>query len=142
MEEENRNPARQQKRPPLLSILCILTFIFSGMSVIGFFAVSVNYEQSLEVMRTVYGNMPEAGFLLQAPRDFFFVSFILSALSLAGAILMWNLRKNGFHIYTASQLAMLAVPLLYFGSETNPLLNIVITALFVYLYARNLKYMH
>jgi hypothetical protein len=140
--EENPKPEHTNKRPTLLSILCILTFIFSGMSVTGFFAVSVNYEQSLEVMRTAYGNMPEAGFLLQAPRDFFFISFILSALSLAGAILMWNLRKTGFHIYTASQLAMLAIPLLYFGSETNPLLNIIITTLFVYLYAKNLKFMH
>ena len=54
---------------------------------------------------------------------------------------MWNLRKVGFHIYTSAQLFILAVPLIYFGSDTNPMLNIIIIALFVYLYARNLQFM-
>jgi len=125
----------------MLTILCILTFIGSGVSTFSFLMVSVMYELFMQQLDVLYANMPEANFLLEAPRDFFVVSFILSAASVAGAIFMWNLRKIGFHIYTSAQLVYLVVPLLYFGGETNPLLNIIVTALFVYLYARNLQYM-
>ncbi|MEE4256056.1 MAG: hypothetical protein V2I47_03380 [Bacteroidales bacterium] len=130
-----------KQRPTMLTILCILTFIGSGVSTLSFFMVSVMYELFMQQLAVLYANMPEANFLLEAPRGFFMVSFILSAASVAGAIFMWNLRKIGFHIYTSAQLVYLVVPLLYFGGETNPLLNIIVTALFVYLYARNLQYM-
>lgn len=99
------------------------------------------YELVMQQLAVLYANMPEASFLLDAPRDFFLMSFLLSAASVVGAIFMWNLRKIGFHIYTSAQLVYLVLPLLYFRGETNPLLNIVLTALFVYLYARNLPHM-
>ena len=138
MEQEEKKPAQ---RPTLLTVLCILTFIGSGISTVSFFMVSVMYELFMQQLTVLYANMPEASFLLEAPRDFFIISFLLSAASVAGALFMWNLRKIGFHIYTIAQLVYLLVPLLYFGGETNPLLNVMLTALFVYLYARNLSYM-
>lgn len=139
MEQQETTPA--QKRPTLLTILCILTFIGSGMGTFSFFFMSVAYDLLIEQLAVLYANIPEANFLIEAPRHFFVISFVLSAATLAGAIFMWNLRKVGFHIYTSAQLAYLIVPLLYFGGETNPLLNVIFTALFVYLYARNLPYM-
>ncbi|MCK4570250.1 MAG: hypothetical protein KAT76_08160 [Bacteroidales bacterium] len=142
MEEQQNITESKPKRPQLLTILCILTFIGSGFGVFVFFIVAVNYEGTMEIMRTVYANMPEARFLLDAPRDFFLISFIISASSVMGAVLMWNLRKTGFHIYTSAQLINLILPFIYFGGETNPFLNILLTALFVYLYARNLQFMH
>jgi len=145
MEEQQNIAESKPKRPQLLTILCILTFIGSGLFVFFFFIVAVNYEGIMEIMRTVYENMPEpepeARFLLDAPRDFFLISFILLASSVLGAIMMWNLRKIGFHLYTSSQLIYLVLPFIYFGGETNPMLNIIFTALFVYLYARNLQFM-
>ncbi len=141
MEELQTIQEKTPKRPQLLSILCILTFIGSGLGVAGFLMVSINYEETMKAMKVLYSGMPEASFLLEAPRDFFMVSFFLSAFSVVGAIMMWNLKKIGFHLYTSSQLIYLVVPLLYFGGETNPLPNIMLTALFVYLYARNLQYM-
>ncbi len=141
MEEQQSIPESKPKRPQLLTILCILTFIGSGLGVFGFLIVAVNYENTMEIMRNVYANMPEAAFLLHAPRDFFLISFVLSASSVLGAIMMWNLRKIGFHLYTSSQLIYLVVPFIYFGGETNPIMNIILTALFVYLYARNLQFM-
>ena len=125
----------------MLTILCILTFIGSGIGVLFFFIVSVYYVTTLEALRLIYSSMPEANFLLEAPREFFIISFLLSALSVIGAILMWNLRKLGFHFYTSAQLVHLIIPFIYFGGDTNPMLNILLTALFVYLYARNLPFM-
>ena len=141
MNDQDQIQEKKQKRPQLLSILCILTFIGSGVSALGFLMVAVNFETSMRMLEVFYADMPEASFMLQAPRDFFVVSFFLSAFSVLGAIFMWNLRKLGFHLYTLAQLIYLVVPLLYFGGDTNPLLNIVVTALFVYLYARNLPQM-
>ncbi len=142
MTEEQQNiPGKSPKRPQLLSILCILTFIGSGIGVIVFLMVAINFEATIEALKVLDAEMPEANFMLAAPRDFFLVSFLLSAFSLLGAVMMWNLRKIGFHIYTSSQLIYLVIPLIYFGGETNPLFNIMLTALFVYLYARNLPFM-
>jgi hypothetical protein len=142
MQQKDNENTRGSKRPPLLTVLCILTFIGSGLSTMSFFAASLFYELFMEQLEVVYINMPESTFLLDIPRDFFVISFFLSAFSLAGALLMWHLRKIGFHIYTSSQLVYLVLPMVYFGGETNPMLNIILTALFVYLYARNLRFMH
>ena len=125
----------------MLTFLCIITFIGSGMGVVGFFAVAIDYEASLEALQLLYADMPEASFLLNAPQDFFVISLILMMASVMGAVLMWNLRKVGFHLYTSSQLIYLILPFIYFNNETNPFLNIILTALFVYLYARNLQFM-
>lgn len=142
MTEEQQNiSGKSPKRPQLLSILCILTFIGSGFGVIGFLMVAINFEATIEALKVLYAEMPEANFMLEAPRDFFLISFLLSAFSLLGAVMMWNLKKIGFHIYASSQLIYLVIPLIYFGGETNPLFNIMLTALFVYLYARNLPFM-
>lgn len=141
MEENNQITEPRPKRPQLLTILCIFTFVGSGMGVLGFFTVLVNYEASMEALKVFYADLPEASFLLNAPQEFFLITFILMVFSLAGAILMWNLRKIGFHFYTSSQLIYLILPFIYFNNETNPMLNIILTALFVYLYARNLQYM-
>lgn len=142
MKQQDNENIRRSKRPPLLTVLCILTFIGSGLSTVSFLAASLFYELFMEQLEVVYINMPESTFLLDIPRDFFVISFFLSAFSLAGALLMWHLRKIGFHIYTSSQLVYLVLPMVYFGGETNPMLNIILTALFVYLYARNLRFMH
>ena len=125
----------------MLTFLCIVTFIGSGMGVVGFFAVAIDYETSMEALKLLYADMPEASFLMNAPQEFFFISLILMMASVMGAVLMWNLRKVGFHLYTSSQLIYLILPFIYFNNETNPFLNIILTALFVYLYARNLQFM-
>ncbi len=141
MEEQNNIIEPTPKRPPLLTILCVFTFIGSGMGLIGFLAVTLNYQTSMEALKVLYADFPEADFILQAPRDFFLIAFLLMSFSLAGAVMMWNLRKIGFHLYTSSQLIYLILPFIYFNNQTNPFLNIILTALFVYLYARNLQYM-
>lgn len=141
MEEQTHIQKTTPGRPQLLTILCILTFIGSGLSTFSYLVFAAYYSEMLELMGIYYADMPEFNYFLQAPREFFIFSFILSAASLAGGLLMWNLRKTGFHVYTVSQLIGLALPYIYFSGDVNPMLNIMLTALFVYLYARNLQYM-
>jgi hypothetical protein len=141
MEEPKQIQEQKPKRPQLLTILCIVTFIGSGLSALAFLWLSVFYDIGIKMMETVYADMPETAFLLQAPYEFFVISFFLYAFSVVGAIFMWNLRKLGFHIYTIAQLSYLVIPYLYFGGEGSSILSVFLTALFVYLYARNLPYM-
>jgi len=71
--------------------------------------------------------------------------FITSLLCLAGAVLMWKLRKTGFYIYTLGTILSIIIPFYLFGS--NPVSNIsaglvgFIGILFVIFYAMNLKSM-
>ena len=141
MEETKEIIDQKPKRPQLLTILCILTFIGSGISAMVYLMFSLYYDASIKMLEAEFANSPETAFMLQAPREFFIISFFLSAFTVLGAMLMWNLRKVGFHIYTSAQLIYLVIPILYLGGDTNPMLSIVLTALFVYLYARNLPHM-
>ena len=73
------------------------------------------------------------------------VSLVLSVISLLGAILMFQLRRLGFYLYTAAQiLALFVLP--YFAGFSMYVLLVMffsglISLLFIILYAVNLKYM-
>ena len=141
MEEQILLPDPRPKRPPLLTILCILTFIGSGMGFFGFLGGTLQYETTMEALKVIYADFPEASYLLNAPHKFFVIATVLMGASLLGAIFMWNLRKIGFHLYALAQIIYLILPFIFFSGETNQFLNIITTALFVYLYARNLPLM-
>lgn len=111
------------------------------MGFVGFLGVSLRYTETMEALNVLYADFPEAGYLLSAPHDFFVIATLLMAVSLLGAIFMWNLRKIGFHLYASSQIIYLILPFIYFSGEANHMLNVITTALFVYLYARNLAIM-
>ena len=71
---------------------------------------------------------------------------LLALCCIIGAILMLRLNKLGFHLYASAQVLMLLVP--YVFGLTNfsnsffviiQVLSVLITALFIWLYARELK---
>jgi hypothetical protein len=71
--------------------------------------------------------------------------FIASLLTLSGALLMWNLRRQGFYIYITGVLFGILVPFYLFG---NDLIAVGATSfanffglVFIALYALNLKSM-
>lgn len=70
-------------------------------------------------------------------------AFIASLLTLAGAILMWNLRRQGFYIYILGVIFGILVPFYLYG---NDLIAVGATSfanffglVFIALYALNLK---
>lgn len=129
-----------------LRILLVLSFIGSGVSFLSNFMTGA----ILPFAKTMYesGSMTFPSEmtvyveeLLETPRSFFFSSALLYGLSLTGAILMWNLRKSGFHLYTLAQLLILLITLLFLGREHVALGNIMFTLLFIiyyYIAMRNL----
>ena len=127
-EQVTNQTAGTKKRPTFLTVLCILTFIGSGLgllfSIIGVVASgAISGFASKLPMSTVSGvGMGKSiGILL------------MYAGSLFGAIQMWNLKKLGFFIYAIANVVLLV---LNFG-----IWGLIITAAFIVMYAVNLKYM-
>lgn len=120
------------KRPLFLSILCILTYIGSGMlflsSIFMLFFSGIILEMMLQygINLSVYASGTSI-------RMAAITGIVLSIASIIAAIKMWHLEKFGFWIYLTVQ----GVSILLSFS----VISILINALFVLLYYANYKYM-
>ena len=159
------NPFEEQQnklqRPTFLLVLCILTFIGSGWGTLSnLFSVFTagltdssmqmeHYSSMLNGMDQGAGSAMLSDILnstmasLQATfvhaREIAVVSLVL------GAILMFQLRRLGFYLYTAAQILMLFV-LPYFAGFNfmvlaGMLFSAIFAVIFIVMYALNLKYM-
>jgi hypothetical protein len=129
MEEQVQveNPETNQ-RPVFLTVLCILTFIGSGLALL-FALLGLIAAGAIDSMMSSFP-MPtgaSAGPLKSI------ILLILYGASLYGAILMWQLKRIGFYLYTVAQVIIL---ILGFG-----VLSLIFTAAFIIMYGVNLKYM-
>ncbi len=143
MEDYNYQDGSQKtnKRPELLTVICILTFIGSGLAAFSNLIISLNYDSLIEIVQNEELTLPVVDFFLMLKVEFFIISFIFYSASLFGSIQMWKLKKIGFHIYTVAQIVLLIIPSIFFPSLEFPFLGLLITVLFIVLYAKNLKYM-
>ena len=142
MEEQPDNifqKAEQPKRPQLLTALCILSFIGSGMSGFSFFMVYSAYDDFLPQLQEFAGTFPGMEFIIKAPKNFFLAGFMLYSFSFFGVNLLWRLKKVGFHFYAGAQVALLLLPVIYIKDYPLPFLDGLLTALFVILYFRHYK---
>lgn len=165
------NPFEEQpnkiQRPAFLLVLCILTFIGSGWSVLSnlfslFTADMINTTVQMEQYSNMLGNMENesasafmSGFLnssmevLQATaahaHEIAIMQLVLSLISLIGAILMFQLRRSGFYLYVAAQILALFILPYFAGFSTLVVIGLLwsalISAIFIVLYALNLKFM-
>ncbi|MUP37460.1 hypothetical protein [Labilibaculum euxinus] len=160
MEIVDINP---KQRPGLLTALCILTFIGSGFGVLknilGMIMSPLQnlldpefFENALDNVHDEYARkfVEQAVAMGQKALQHIFeislTQFILYAASLTGAILMFQLKKTGFYIYSAAQVLLLFVAPVFIGF--NLFVNIgilfgsIFTILFIALYAINLNKMN
>jgi len=127
----------QTQRPTFLTVLCILSFIGSGLATLLFLISLVAAGAIMDFMGSNPG-MPEVS--TGSGTMFFLVSFILALGSLTGAILMWNLKKTGFYLYVAANVVAIFTPLM-FSTGNIGWFGLVITVLFIVLYGLNFKHM-
>ena len=145
--EENNIPAMPEQapgRPSMLTILCILTFIGSGMQLFSSLFVSLFYEffmKSAQVIAEKF-NMPGMEQLQEVAPVFFVVSALLDAGAIVGAILMFRLKKIGFHIYTIFQILLILAPMYFMHLPGPGTAEVLFSGLFIILYSMNLKHMH
>ena len=158
----------QINRPTFLTILCILTFVGSGMGVFSAISNYTNAEMAAgvteEAMDTVLDDMEDRaetekeaaligsflgsvteGLTTENIRSMGIASGIASVLTLIGAVLMWGLNRKGFWLYLiGTSVAIIAPMIIYEG-----LLGIMagggmafIGVIFCVLYGINLKHMN
>jgi hypothetical protein len=136
-------PETKPKRPTLLTVLCILTFIGSGMNLFSGLVIAGFYDVFVEVAQE-FGkrfNLPGIDLLLETKPLFFLVTAIFYAGSLAGAILMMQLKKIGFHVYTVFQILLILAPMYFMHLASPGIPELLFSGLFVLLYSMNLKFM-
>ena len=142
MEEQSDNTFQKSappKRPQILSVLCILSFIGSCMSGFSFFMVYSAYDEVLPQLQDYAGKFPGMEYILSAPKGFFLTGFILYTFSFFGANLMWRLKKVGFHFYAAAQIALVLLPMIYIKGFPLPVIDGLVSALFIVLYFKHYK---
>lgn len=147
MEYDNHNNLEEQRKKSLtrsLHIVLIFTFIGSGIMCLSSLISGI----SLPMMKQVFENntlaLPEEmtvamDTFLALPQAYFLLNSILYGLALAGAIMMWNLRKNGFHFYTVAQLLIIAVSIMFRGRAGVSIGDIMLTVLFITFYYITLR---
>jgi len=127
----------------LLKILCVITFIGSGLGFLSYGIIGLIhsfFSSNLSLIPDEQ-NRELIEMMLSAGRMFFFLNALLYAVSFAGAILLWRLKKLGFHLYAASQLLLLILPMAYIKGFPMPGTNIFLTILFIWGYSGFLKVM-
>jgi hypothetical protein len=145
MEENNLPllPDTKPKRPNLLTILCILTFIGSGMNMFSSLVIASFYDIFVEIAHEFAErfSLPGIDQLMEAKPLFFVVTGICYAGSVIGAILMMRLKKAGFHVYTIFQILLVIAPMYFMHLPTPGIPDLIFSGLFIMLYSMNLKYM-
>ena len=146
--DNNDNPDNTT-RPELLKILCILTFIGGGLSLIA----NLTMFLTIDIVRGYFEkgvfdflgedmDISALEILVGVNSMYFMFQAILLALVVYGAYLMWNLKKVGFHLYTIAQIVLLILPQIFLPDLPFPTFELIITLIFVTLYAKNLQYLN
>jgi len=143
--DEQQQPMKNEHIPNLvlLKILCIFTFVISGIGLFSFGLIGLIYDFFSNNLSLIPDekNRELIEMMLSAGRSFFLLSAILYATSLAGIVFLWKMKKVGFHLFTASQLLLLILPLIYFKGFPNNGANMLFPILFIAGYVGYLKYM-
>jgi hypothetical protein len=135
-----QNSDKGTSRPSLLTFLCILSFIGSGLSAVSGFFVYINHQVIQEMLTDEV--MEQFGMPLQSfvsvPRQFFLLAALLNVVSFVGVRYMWRLRRPGFHLYAISQLLIIIISTIFIYKPAGvfPGFDLMLTTLFILLYLR------
>jgi len=124
-------------RPDLLSALCLLTFAGSGGGFIAYFLAALFFEKA-----SAFIVKYSSAYTTEAISPMYFTLLMaLSAVSLAGAIRMWKLHRDGLFIYTIAQTGLIFLPVFWLGWNSFTVPGAIFTGVFVVGYAVNWKWM-
>lgn len=143
MLEEQKNTT-YKKRPQQLTLLCILSLVGGGLSLLSNLFLYSSFDLIKEYFKDgatqkILGTEIDMGFIISINPDFFLWQMMLFSFSIYGVILMWKFKMNGFHIYSVSQVLILIIHEIYIPSLPFPFFEIALTIIFILLYFKNLK---
>lgn len=146
----------ESERPQFLKILCILSFVASGLLLLIYAIGTLSLRMNEEIIGTFWNEVIKVQPVLENvdPIIFFhefgmlcIYSLILNIISLIGIIMMWRLNKIGFYIYVFAEITANFLSLNLNTGEQNQaysglVLPILIDLIFIGLYFMNLKHMN
>lgn len=148
------------KRPMFLKVLCILTFVGSGLGILGglwgfsgastdMIVESVKHSREVQGVTTVFNEAEYAQWYFYSS-----VAGLIGSLAcLTGALLMWKLKKIGYFIYLPGYMipfivSIVALPHMDVGVEMSGFIGAVSVAFnglimlaFFIMYGVNVKHM-
>lgn len=151
--------------PMFLKVLCILTFVGAGLYTLVYLFNIINFDSSIRQMElsqkmlsskdNPFGDMTG---LITATKKWGMLSYALGLagclLCLAGALLMWKLKKTGFYIYVLGQIIPFIGSFLLMSAAGNQsegfmgavstisvIIAIIFSLAFIVMYAFNLKHL-
>ncbi len=148
------------KRPEMLTVICILSFInavYNGISNFISFAFYDKFQNIFEQMRNGEGMFEEmaeqmgdsfetiadaSALAFSVGRGYYLIEMLLFIASFIGVLMMWRLQKKGFHVYAISQILMLIVTSIFVVSKIGggfPVGPILWTVMFVMMYFSHYK---
>lgn len=145
---ETENP--QPKRTTFLLVLCILTFIGSGYSLLYYLLLPLAKAHLPEMMDVYHNFFKDETMLNQMNEMFDFMAavpswkYLLVALGFAGSItgaaLMLKLQKEGLHVYIISQILIFVLLSFLIGGPMKSTINDILwIIIFILLYFLQLK---
>lgn len=168
-EDWNIDQTEERKpRPGFLTVLCVLSFISTGLGFIsgGFnfilgpsdeetmLQTKVEMTTSITELRDLgmngMGDMLEQIQLMTEDinRNFYLasvISLLIIAVGFFSVFKMWNGFKIGFHLYIAYNLLSLVGMYIYVSPAHIPnvvvIFNVLFSGLFIFLYSRNLHWL-
>jgi hypothetical protein len=160
MEQTNSGAAMPAKRPQFLTVLCILTFIGSGIGIIGSImgymaamatsammgvAGDMAGSADMSAMPGMEDAMAAANAMVQYAFIILLVGIVGAILCLVGAIMMWKQKKTGFYLYAVGELVPPIISMVLVGMAgmgALGLLGFIVPIAFIVMYGMNLKHMN
>lgn len=154
MEQTNMDAAVAAKRPTFLTVLCILTFVGAGISLImnimSYFTYSAMASSS-DMLSDLGAQGEQVGAAMSMlgldPAKMATSAIIVAILNvviLAGALMMWKQKKVGFYIYVVGELVQAVIPVIVIGGLAGGMSVVlmgIVAIVFIILYGLNLKHM-
>ena len=163
------NNQEEEKRPTFLLVLCILTFVNTGFTILGGISGMISGPPSKEEIKA--NNVDLANSIeqlekvnleywadvikrIQLMTEAFYANFVaynavavfVAMAGVAAAALMLKGKKLGFHVYIGYSFMFVLQSYLFVSASVIPsfivILNLIIAGLFVLLYSRNLSWLN
>ena len=159
---------KEEKRPTLLTVLCILTFVSIGINMLTLLVQLVAGPSSeeeilaerVELSRAI-SQMQDAGMdgiaqimeqfmamTAQIQENFYFamaISLVTYVVGFFGVLKMFQGEKIGFHLYIVYNLLSIGGIYLYVSPNNIPSMSIIfgliLSGAFIFMYSRNLSWL-
>lgn len=154
---ENQPVNEAPKRPQFLTVLCILTFIGSGLAFIGAIWGYFSIQASATVLENMGNTSGDTYGMMSGMQETMMkavenavpnmiIGLVCSLLCLYGALQMWKLKKMGFFIYSVGEITP-AIAGFFLGGGgliggAGAVVGLVFAIVWIVLYAVNLKHMN